>query len=572
MKKIVAIVSVFFWFGSIGQTTFYEQDSEPQIKAGPKAKPATNNNQKSSTPFYTEDFGGGYPAGWTTQDTSGVCPWSYSTDGTWGYFNGNNATAAAAGINSTTAANGFLICDVDSANHFTNGQPSGSNYQYLSTYFTSSAINCSSHNSVVLKFEQLYRYNNGVAMNVKVSNDGVTWTTFNVANGVANNATSANPASVSLNITAIAANQPTVYLRFGWSARVYYWMIDDITLSELDPFDLATDDSWWGMGTFNNQNYKIPLSHAAPITFYTRLTNSSTSVLSGSTAATDISGNLGSVFSGSSTPINLAVATSDTVSSSTTWTPSAIGMYDMTTVSSSTAGPDGNLTNNTFQDSLEITSSVFGLDNLTSPSQSTGSISNFSTNTGLPFKIGNVYQVTIDDFIQCVQIGITNYAQSVGKEVFAEIYAYDPVAGDFIYRGGSINHIITTGELGTIISLPMTQNADVYADEEILVVACHYGGNVSGADDVRFMYGQGVPEQTVYGYNDGGSLLYLSNPRAIVVRPDFNCGNNVGLSETNQLNDATVFPNPTKDEFTISLSSEINGGNITLCDLNGRIV
>ena len=40
---------------------------------------------------------------------------------------------------------------------------------------------------------------------------------------------------ISLNISATAANETTVYLRFGWSARVYFWMIDDITLSEADP-------------------------------------------------------------------------------------------------------------------------------------------------------------------------------------------------------------------------------------------------------------------------------------------------------------------------------------------------
>jgi hypothetical protein len=573
MKKIVLITSVLLSFGGMAQNTAIEQDSGPTFKIGPTAKPALDNNpESSSTPFYTEDFGSGFPAGWTLQDSSAICPWSYSTDGSWGFFNGNSATAGAAGINSTTAANGFLICDIDSANHFTNGQPSGANYQYLSTYVTSSPIDCSTHGSVVLKFEQFYRYNNGVSMNLKVSNDGVTWTTFNVSNGLANNATSANPKPVSLNITAIAANQATVYISFGWSARVYYWMIDDITLSELEPFDIALDDSWWGMGSFDYQYYKTPLSHAAPVTFYSRLTNSSISPLAGSTVATDLSGTSGSVYSGISAPITLAIATSDTVPSTTTWTPSATGLYSLATNASSTSGTDGNLLNNSFADSLMITASTFGLDNLTNASQSTGSISNFSSNTGQPFKIGNVYQVTVDDFVECVHIGITNYAQSVGKEVFAEVYAFDEAISAFTYRGESFYHTITSADLGSIITLEMLVVDSVYAGEEILVVAGHNGGVAAGTDDVRFMYGQTVPEQSVYGYNAAGDLLFLSNPRAIVIRPDFDCSSIFGLSELNQTIEANVFPNPAKDQLTVSLSTEIKSGTITMTDLSGRIV
>ena len=83
------------------------------------------------------------------------------------------------------------------------------------------------------------------------------------------------------------------------------------------------------------------------------------------------------------------------------------------------------------------------------------------------------------------------------------------------------------------------------------------------------MYGQTVPEQTVYGYNGAGDLFFLSNPRAIVVRPDFDCG--LGLDEE-AIIDATVFPNPANDQLTVRLASEINSGTITLTDLNGRVV
>ena len=104
-----------------------------------KGKPMTDASPKVA-PFWTEDFGSGMPASWAVVDSSGICPWSYTVDGSWGYFNGNNGVSADAGIASTTSLNGFLICDIDSANNTTYGQPSGSNYQYLSSYFITSAI------------------------------------------------------------------------------------------------------------------------------------------------------------------------------------------------------------------------------------------------------------------------------------------------------------------------------------------------------------------------------------------------------------------------------------------------
>ncbi len=573
MKQILLFGTFFLAYGTMAQNTAVEQDCISDRITQPAVKPLTDNNSNRVTPFWEEDFAGGIPAGWTTIDSSGICPWVYSTDGSWGNFSTGGTIAAAAAINSTTSANGFLLCDIDSANHFTYGQPSGANYQYLSTYVATDAINCLTHTSVILNFQQFFRYNNGVSMNVQVSNDGMNWTTFDVSAGQVNNIASADPVNVNLNISNVAANEATVYIRFGWSARVYFWMIDDISLSEADPFDVANLDTWWGMGGLNNQYYKIPVSHATPITFYSDLLNNTGATLDGCASDIDVSGISGSVFTGIAGSISLPGTINDTVTTSSAWTPAVVGMYDMTSVASSTSGTDDNLTNNNFIDSLEITVSTFGLDNLTNVSQSTGSISNFSSNTGQPFKIGNVYQVTVDDVVECVHIGIADDSQNEAKEVFAEVYAWDPNSGtngDFIFRGATAYHVVTAAEVGTIITLEMVVPADIYANEQMLVVAGHAGGASSGSDDVSFMYGQPVNDRDVYGYNGVGNLFFLTNPRAIVIRPDFSCG--LGLVGVDNIIDAIVFPNPANDQFTVRLANEISTGTITLIDLSGRIV
>ena len=120
------------------------------------------NSEKSGATIWSEDFANGFPSGWTTQDLSGICPWVWSNDGSWGYYNSNSGASAGTAINSTTGSNGFLICDPDSSNHANYGQPSGSTYQYLESYFTTSAIDLSGYPAVVLEFQQYFRFNNSI--------------------------------------------------------------------------------------------------------------------------------------------------------------------------------------------------------------------------------------------------------------------------------------------------------------------------------------------------------------------------------------------------------------------------
>ena len=123
--------------------------------------------------IWSEDFGGGFPAGWSTYTANtgagnngatsvgntAECPWKHSMNGSWGYWNSvgtnsaGNPTGPADPINSSTASNGFLISDPDSANHW-NGNPgssSGSTYHYLESYFTTSSIDLTGWNNVSLE-------------------------------------------------------------------------------------------------------------------------------------------------------------------------------------------------------------------------------------------------------------------------------------------------------------------------------------------------------------------------------------------------------------------------------------
>lgn len=113
------------------------------------------------------------------------------------------------------------------------------------SYFETSAIDCSGKKSVVLKFQQNFKYHNwgglrkDAGLFVGVSNNGTDWKEFDVRNGIRPEDDCPNPMNVELNITAYAAMQKTVYLKFFWKGIYgWYWMVDNIELSEALDNDL----------------------------------------------------------------------------------------------------------------------------------------------------------------------------------------------------------------------------------------------------------------------------------------------------------------------------------------------
>lgn len=117
--------------------------------------------------------------------------------------------------------------------------------QYPDAWIQTPAIDCSAKSSVILRFQQTFRYNNyngapGAGLYAGVSTDGLHWTDFDVKNNVAAATDMFEPINEELNISKIAANQPKVYLRFYWKGYYsWYWMIDDIELAEGYHKDIA---------------------------------------------------------------------------------------------------------------------------------------------------------------------------------------------------------------------------------------------------------------------------------------------------------------------------------------------
>jgi hypothetical protein len=201
-----------------------------------------NHQVSAGRDVFTEDFSNGFAGqgtngAWTFEDTGGNAIWMMADDNSPAGVYSNTGEA----LNSTTADNGWVIFDADL---FQGGEITATNpAEDVSGYLISPAIDFTLCPSVMLEFQQMFRYccADETPFFVEVSNDGGTsWITYNAAIGFTGGANdpAPNPFVNVIDISAAAAGQPLVIIRFAWQANGnsthshYFWGIDDIRVFE----------------------------------------------------------------------------------------------------------------------------------------------------------------------------------------------------------------------------------------------------------------------------------------------------------------------------------------------------
>ena len=562
MKKFYStIILLSLLCISNGQSNFsYTAETENDCISVEKDHNIAPLNVKSGATIWSEDFANGFPVGWTIDDVSGICPWVWSNDGSWGYWNSNNATSAGTAINSTTAANGFLICDPDSANHFNYGQPSGSTYQYLESYFTTSAIDLTGHPAVVLEFQQYFRFNNGIDMNVMVSNNNVTWTTYTVQGANVNNSYSGNPDTVKINISSVAGNQPTVYIKIGWNARVYCWMIDDMKITEAEANDLTMKSHYFE--TLGLPYYKIPTSQITDINFSSSVINNGANDQTNTKLNIDVNG----AVIGSSNPTTLSAGNTDSLYLNSAYVPpSTLGNYDLKwiVISDST---DDNPSDNYASERIEITDYTYARDNDIPDGN--------RYNAGDPYEIGNYFDIINNELIEGVEFKVDD-ASNPGSVIYAALYSVDAASGDFIWEGSSDDYILTSSDVSneSLITLCLFNPISLTGGKRYLAVVGSYGDAGATNDLVVRTAGVSAP-QTSFKY-DGADLTWYYTTKTPMVRMLLTggCGWNIndqsnlaGSLEQNQ-------PNPFAENTLINFELKQSGNvQFEVADISGKIV
>ncbi len=558
---------------------YYEQLNAGQMNANAdrEGEPGRRIEHSSTRggAIWSEDFGGGFPAGWVADDLSGICPWKWTTNGSHGYWNGTNAADYGDPINSTTASNGFLISDVDSANHFNYGQPSGTTYQYLETYFATSEIDLgATYSSLLLTFEQSFRYNNSVDLVVMVSPDSVNWTEYTVQGGVGNNTASDDPDLVEVNISAAVGNSQTLFLKIGWNSRVYFWMIDDMQIVEGLDNDLELTKAYHGDIILDYQYSKIPLEQATEMVIGAVVTNLGGITQTGVTIDYDIQRDGSSVQTGSFTFQNaIEAANSDTAWYSTGYTPDQTGDY-VVLMTVSADNTDENMTNQDASSSMEVTEFVFAHDyedefeiQVWGRDDGNGNANAYGHgNVFIPYNEGSA--------VYALEVAMGSNTTS-GTSIIAEVHEL----------GASIQDIVDTYQ--TVFDvLPEHINGGsnfffttIVLDEEVALSA-GTGYTIAlqsegGQDELWLLANEGDEDfsTTLYGpYGTGGAINWYNGwDHTPALRMNLN-PNISSVEEMVKENGFAVYPNPAVETATVNVSGLNRVEMIHMVNLEGKQV
>jgi hypothetical protein len=263
-------------------------DAEAQAMRGSGESALEVAQRGGGTILFYEDFANGFEGNngigaWTAEDTGEGMIWQAVDEAGNGYYADGTASGVQppagefstniASINSTTADNGWMVFDCDYFN-----TPISEGYENTEGWITSPTLDFSAVGSVVITWEQYFRYccYPYAPIYLQVSNDGgATWTTFDAHGSFIEsaNTASANVLTTSVDISCAAAYSAEVQVRFSYlqapetgdAYSHYYWGIDDVTISE-NPVanDLAVVQVTNG-DVYNVFEYRVtPLEQAIP--------------------------------------------------------------------------------------------------------------------------------------------------------------------------------------------------------------------------------------------------------------------------------------------------------------------
>jgi len=239
MKFTYVKNAVFFFLFTCGLSVSAQINAE-YIWGGPN----------SLEPEYSNSTFNGGMHDWTTeglesaiQDSAHNAVWRWDENGEMA----NGTYWGSVGkIESPSVANGAVGFDSD----YYDG--SGLAPYPQKSVLTSPSMDCTGEDRVSVMFYESYRQWNAHT-SLEVSNDGGnTWVPYPIPfnDDVSSNSSTGGDAWTYINITATAANQADVRVRFVWEGGYYYWILDDVALIKSPQNDLAIVDFFYPAGSY----------------------------------------------------------------------------------------------------------------------------------------------------------------------------------------------------------------------------------------------------------------------------------------------------------------------------------
>ncbi|PLX04004.1 MAG: hypothetical protein C0594_09710 [Marinilabiliales bacterium] len=410
--------------------------------------------------FYEESFAGGpgaadLPTGWTTEDYEGnQAVWTWTNVGA----QGPTASGYEHVLASTTASDGWMILDSD-------------NYGSASydAVLTSPAYDFSAISSPQLVFEELYqRWGNesanpfgGNPTFVEISTDGNNWTQIEIHADFGVKDATDNPGIMKINLTPYVANEPVVYIRFRMQGLWdYWWQIDDLAIVEAPSNDLVVNVPYvrflyssFGDNSDFFYNTQVPKDHAYRYFLGAGVENLGATDQTNVGINVKIDDGMQVVFDDNHDSVGTwGASLKDTLIDTTAFMP---GYYKADYRAVITAYADE--TEQVPEDNSDTIFFSVSDTTFANDIEQTGSIAPWSYTDGAAGDlIGTCYWIEWDDTVSSISAYVSEYTTPGSTIIKGEVWKYDSNLGDNILQIDSEEHIIQPEDLGTWVTLPLT--------------------------------------------------------------------------------------------------------------------
>ncbi|MFB0924047.1 MAG: T9SS type A sorting domain-containing protein [Vicingaceae bacterium] len=592
MKKIyLCAMALSVGSLSFGQTlkkkSFSEDKQQRTVATGIQSNnPVTANFKAPGDVIYSEDFTGGFPAGWNTLDnTANNADWVIQAAGV---LPDADYTTAQATIASTSGGN----CMLYYSDGYQSPPPAGGYYE-VDAYFETSAIPVNNFGGVSVNFQQSFRNccaNSGVVAVLIASRDAnfTTSTSYDIIGGVATNIPSADPMDISVNISSVAANYAgDIYLRWHIAAGIeaYFWMVDDIQVIESPVNDLVTTKGFYG---FLGVEYtRIPVSQIQPMDVSMIYNNIGTADQTGTSlgVSIELAGN-GNVHTANSPAFTAMSLTTDTLTIDSPYTPSSsfLNMDYTVTLNINSDSTDLTQSNNeTTFSPFQITTGVLAIDDHSQTPGNGGG--NAAPDGTTEYEAGNQFDVVNQDedlyAIDLVTGPNTPVATFIDVVIYQIDFSTTPWTYTEIWR--SAGYSITATDIGVVKHFDNTLSQTAGAlgvPIATLTAGESYFAAVHSYIDYEYgTSGTGPSAGTPSARHSAISYPSMGNPNANssfgltatpMIRLNFDM--TVGVDATDEATSFSVYPNPSNGEFTINLSGEAKTVAIAVKNVVGQTI
>ena len=576
MREVCFVLFTLVLFGtSLGQVPSEINRSRIPSPALSKEKPGTNDySSEEKMSVWSSDFSNANE--WTIGNSAGnSADWTISNEPYFWWSNNDNLVSTSGGNMASFNSDAFATGDNQIENN--------------AWIQTTTPINCSGYNGIELTFEQFYSKWTSKTI-VEVSSDnGQTWTDFEVNSSMIANEETNNPSLVTVNISSAAGNEQYVLIRLlflsndvsdggtdntAGVAWDYGWIIDDFNVRTLPNNDIALLDAWHADLSVGYEYSMVPLDQVREMVPTLVIQNQ---------GSMHQNVDVECVISGGSGVINTLVVNhtvmfgnTDTLVFDTGFTPTAIDEYEV-----SFSIPMDDDPSNDSIDALPLKVSDFVM----AHDYNTASTYGWNPQSANPAIValasgvhswGNLFEMEEDQYMYSVGV---EFAEGTTEWLNVKVRVQEVEVGGTVQGlltlineksrtippaqiGNGITNIAFTTP--SLLLAGRTYIVDVIKVDTLTInQALFLGGSSIGSEDEDF-------STVAYGpYGTGFSVNYFTNwSFAPTVRANFS--QELSLEEE-VINEISIFPNPSTGSVNI-IYEDADEKSVEVLDLSGKVL